>query len=234
MGIGIVPRGTMGGWAPGQVPHHLPEGTGFLLPKGADVVLQLHYHRNGRDEKDRTSIGLYFAKKPVEHAFKNLTIPGRFFAIPAGADHFRVEGGIVVNQDCTLHSVTPHMHMIGKEIKITMTPPPSPSPLPPQGGEGKGEGGKPLTLIAIKDWDYNWQESYFFKEPIAVKAGTRLDLEAVYDNSAKNPSNPNTPPRMVFAGRQTTNEMCFGFLGATSNEPGRIRFTLKGREEKKP
>lgn len=218
MGIGFLPRGGLGGWAPGQVPHHLPEGTGYFLPKGADVVLQIHYHRDGRDEQDRTSIGLYLAKKPVERRFQGMVIPGRFFMIPAGDASYRVAGGIICQQDCQIHAVTPHMHMLGKEIKITLTPP----------------DGKPQTLLAIKDWDYNWQETYFFKEPIAIKAGTRLDMEAVFDNSAQNPSNPNNPPRAVFAGRQTTNEMCFGFLGATSDQPGRIRFSIAGRDDKKP
>lgn len=216
MGVGFTPRGGMGGWAPGQVPHHLPEGTGYLLPKGADVAVQVHYHRNGRPEMDRTSIGLYFAKKPVERAFKSLVVGAPFLMIPAGADNHRVEGGITINQDCTIHSVMPHMHMIGKQIELTLVPP----------------DGKPQTLIAIKDWDYNWQETYFFKAPIAVKAGTRIKMEAIYDNSANNPNNPNQPPKAVFAGRETTNEMCFGFLGATSDQPGRIRFSISRGEAK--
>jgi len=101
----------------------------------------------------------------------------------------------------------PHMHMIGKQIKVTMTPP----------------DGAAQTLVDIPDWDYNWQETYFFREPIAVKAGTRFDIEAHYDNSAKNPRNPSNPPRLVKFGEQTTDEMCFGFIGATSDKPGRIR-----------
>lgn len=225
MGIGFLPRGALGGWAPGQMPRHLPEGTGYFLPKGADVVLQVHYHRDGRLEKDRTAIGLHFAKKPVQHRYLGMVVAGggvgagrvRWFAIPAGNDHFTLKGSIWVEQDCTLYSVMPHMHMIGKEISVAMTPPDGPA----------------RTLVAIKDWDYNWQETYFFKEPIPVKAGTRFDIEAVYDNSAANPNNPNKPPRLVTFGQQTTNEMCFGFLGATSDLPGqRIRFTATNPAKK--
>ena len=96
--------------------------------------------------------------------------------------------------------------MIGKEITVTMKPP----------------DGRPRTLIAIKDWDYNWQEVYRFKEKVPIKAGTILAVEAMYDNSAKNPNNPNDPPKPVLFGEQTTNEMCFVFLGATTDKPGRI------------
>jgi peroxiredoxin/mono/diheme cytochrome c family protein len=217
MGIGFIPQlgkvGGIGGWAPGQRARYLPDGYGWPLPKGADVVLQVHYHRNGRVEKDRTRIGLYFAKKPRVKPYKSMVIAGRFLSIPAGSGRHTVKGAIEVLQDCTLRSVMPHMHMLGKEIKVTLNPP----------------GGKPSTLLAIKDWDYDWQETYYLKEPIPIKAGTRVAVEAVYDNSDGNPNNPFHPPRRVWFGDQTTNEMCFVFLGATSDErPGRLRFRQVG------
>jgi hypothetical protein len=203
MGVGFLPQGGLAGWAPGQMARVLPEGTGYLLPKGADVVVQCHYHRTGRVEKDKTSIGLYFAKKPVTHRFQSMVIQGRFLFVPADDPKFAVHGGIVVLEDCTLHSVMPHMHMLGKSVKVTVEPP----------------DGKPFTLIAINDWEYNWQETYFLKEPLALKAGTKLRVEAIYDNTAKNPNNPFHPPRAVIFGEQTDNEMCFVFLGATSDRP---------------
>jgi peroxiredoxin/mono/diheme cytochrome c family protein len=222
MGIGVLPQpgkfGALSGWAPGQIGYELPEGTGFLLPKGADVIVQCHYHRTGRVEKDQTSIGLYFAKKPVKRPFEALVIPAtslEFFldGIPAGDARFHVKGGIVVQEDCKVYSIMPHMHMLGREVKVTLTPP----------------DGKPMTLVAIKDWDYNWQETYWFKDSIDVKKGTKMNVEAVYDNSDKNPSNPSNPPKQVRFGEQTTNEMLFIFLGATKDGPGRIKFTLDGQ-----
>jgi peroxiredoxin len=207
MGVGFVPDGALGGWAPGQMPRYLPESTGMLLPKGADVVMQMHYHRNGRPEKDRTSIGLYFAKKPVARTYQGGVLSGGiWFRIPAGNASYPLKGGAWATDDFTLHSVMPHMHMLGKEIKVTLTPP-----------EGQGQ---KQTLLAIKQWDYNWQETYVLKAPLAVKSGTRIEVEAVYDNSAGNPNNPNDPPRDVTFGEQTTNEMCFVFLGGTSARTG--------------
>jgi len=221
MGVGFRPDGGLSGWAPGQLAHRLPEGYGWLLPKGSDVVMQVHYHRDGRVEKDRTQIGLYFAKKSEGmKRFKGGIIAGQFPTvrlfpsfpgfpgIPAGEEHCKVSGQLSVLEDCTLHSVMPHMHLVGKEIKVTWKP---------KEGEAK-------TLLAIKEWDYNWQESYFLKEPLKLKVGDVLEVEAVYDNSGKNPNNPNDPPKTVFIGEQTTNEMCFVFLGATSDGPGRSPF----------
>jgi peroxiredoxin len=212
MGLGFTPKptefGGLGGWAPGQLGRALPDGTGYLLPKGADVLIQMHYHRTGRVEKDKTSIGLYFAKKPVQKTFKAAVIPGTFLFIPSGEERFPVRGAIELQQDMKLYTVMHHMHMLGREAKITVTPPE----------------GKPWTLLAIKDWDYNWQETYILKQPVDLKAGTKLAVEALYDNTQKNPNNPFNPARMVIFGEQTDNEMCFVFLGGTSDGAGgRIR-----------
>jgi thiol-disulfide isomerase/thioredoxin len=218
MGLGFVPKsgevGGLGGWAPGQMARHLPNGYGYFLPAGSDVVLQLHYHRDGRVEKDRTCIGLYFARGGKTKRWKGMIIQGRFLVVPANNDHYRVTGGLEVLQECRLYSVMPHMHMLGREIKVTLTPP----------------AGRPTTLVAIKDWDYNWQETYFLKEPIDIQPGTRLEVEAFYDNSAKNPNNPFSPPRLVFFGDETTNEMCYVFLGATADKPGRIEVRHDGQK----
>ncbi len=205
MGVGFVPQGGLSGWAPGQMPRYLPEGSGFFLPKNSDVVIQLHYHRNGRLERDRTQIGLYFAKDQVKKPYAGGVIRGRFIFIPAGNERYHVEGDLYATGDFMLHSVMPHMHMVGKEVKVTITPP----------------DGQPQTLVAIKEWDYNWQETYFLKEPIAIKEGTRLHVDAYYNNSSTNPNNPFNPPRMVLFGEQTTNEMCFVFLGGISNNGSR-------------
>jgi peroxiredoxin len=218
MGVGFLPQGGLGGWAPGQLGRHLPEGTYHLLPKGADVVVQVHYHRDGRVEKDRLQIGLYFAKGKADKMLKSGVIPGRFMFIPSGDPHYVVRGETKALHDCTLYSVMPHMHVVGREIKVTLTPP----------------DGSTLTLIAIKDWDYNWQETYFLKEPMAIKAGTKFEVEAVYDNTDKNPNNPFNPPRRVWFGEQTDNEMCFVFLGATSDAAGPIFNRLRAADRPGP
>jgi peroxiredoxin len=213
MGVGFLPRAGLGGWAPGQLGYSMPEGYGWVLPKGSDVVVQVHYHRDGRVEKDRTQIGLYFAKKSEGmKPFKGGVIPGQFVFIPAGDAHYKVRGSATAVQDCTLYSIMPHMHLVGRQIKVTLKP----------------ADGAAKTLLAIADWDYNWQETYFLKEPLKLKTGDTLEVEAVYDNSSKNPNNPNNPPRIVTLGEQTTNEMCFVFLGATSEGAGRTPFRPAG------
>ena len=212
MGVGFVPPsnkegespkfGGLGGWAPGQAPQFVPKGAGWLLPKGSDFIIQTHYHRDGKFGTDRTQVGLYFAKAPVEQPWQTLIINGlkAWERIPAGKDDYTARGHVYFHTDAVLHNVLPHMHMRGKNVKVTMTPP----------------GGKPVTLVDIPAWDYNWQETYWFKEPITVKAGTRLDVVGTFDNSEANPNNPSKPPRDVSYGEETNDEMLFVFFGATS------------------
>jgi hypothetical protein len=40
-----------------------------------------------------------------------------------------------------------------------------------------------------------------------IPAGSKLRVEARYDNSSANPRNPNNPPKRVTWGEQTTDEM---------------------------
>jgi peroxiredoxin/mono/diheme cytochrome c family protein len=212
MGVGFIARpkpgqagpvfGGLGGWAPGQAPQFVPQGAGWLLPKGSDFIIQTHYHRDGSPAEDRTRVGLYFAKKPVEKPWQTVVVAGLHGTerIPAGDSHYVAKGTVYLHREAVLHSVLPHMHLLGKRVKVTMTPP----------------GGDPVVLIDIPAWDYKWQETYWFREPIHAKVGTKLEVEAVFDNSADNPSNPTRPPREVKVGEETTDEMLYAFIGATS------------------
>lgn len=206
---GMPPAGSLGGWAPGQLGVRYPEGAGTLVPKESDILLQVHYHRTGKPEKDRTKIGLYFAKEPVEKPWNTLVINGMspLSFIPAGKAQHTEKGSGYLTGDATIYSLMPHMHLLGKSVKITMTPP----------------DGETQVLIDIRHWDYNWQETYWLAKPISAKAGTRFDIEAVFDNSAKNPNNPSVPPKLVTYGEETTNEMLFGFLGAVPAGKERVR-----------
>lgn len=200
MGVGFFPQGAVVGWSPGQPPGRLPAGTGFLLPPGRDIILQVNYHRTGQVEMDQSKVGIYFAKKPVASEYSGLTVSTTFRPIPAGQPNWRIRNVLFAHRDYEIYSIMPHLHMLGKDIKVTMTPP----------------GGKPRVLIAVKDWEYTWQETYFFDKPIRAPAGTRFEIEAHYDNSTGNPNNPFQPPRDITLGQQTGNEMCTAFLGVTT------------------
>lgn len=202
-GPGFVPTGFLGGWAPGNDPTVLPDGVGNKLPKNSRIVVQVHYHKNGKPESDRTQIGLYFCRKPVDKiAYPNLVL-NFGFRIQPGETHHEAKATTTLSSDSHVLSVMPHMHLLGREMKLWATL--------PDGSE------KPL--VWIKDWDFNWQATYTLTKPLALPKGTKVHLLAYYDNSDKNPRNPNIKnPRSVTWGEQTTDEMCVAFLTYTKDD----------------
>lgn len=211
-GMGFLPKpgNGLGGWAPGLIPKRLPDGVGQKLPKGADIVMQIHYHRTGKEERDRTRIGLYFAKGPIKERLHAIPVPGLFLTIPPGDSDFKVTSTVTLLEDVKLHWMVPHMHLLGKDIELTARLP----------------GEQEKSLIKIPAWDYNWQEQYMLKEPMLLPKDTVLRVKATYDNSDKNPLNPFNPPQRVRIGEQTTNEMCFVFCGVSSPNPGFWKFRI--------
>jgi peroxiredoxin len=198
---GFLPAGSMGGWAPGNQPQTLPSGMARVLPAKAKLVIQVHYHPSGKVEQDQTMIGLHFSKEPVTRTVRVLPVMpfGGVWSgmkLAAGDANAEVRSSAVLPRDSLVLNVMPHMHLIGKDMRLTA--------VLPDGTE------KPL--IYIKRWDFNWQESYQYLEPILLPKGTRLNLVAHFDNSAANPANPNSPPREVRWGEQTSSEMCIAFL----------------------
>ena len=210
-GPGVEVVGDLGGWAPGNEPSRLPEGIGRLLPKGGDVVMQIHYHPSGKPEADQTRVGLYFSKGPVRQTF-HWNLAAKFdLKIPAGDDNAPAEAHWPVPVDCVALVASPHMHMIGKDMTMTVTLP----------------DGRTCPLVRINAWDFGWQGSYYFDKPIDLPAGSVLNVSAHFDNSASNPRNPNKPPKEIRWGEATTDEMCIGFIGLVKKgqdltKPGEI------------
>ncbi|HEY3863553.1 MAG TPA: redoxin domain-containing protein [Verrucomicrobiae bacterium] len=211
-GVGFRSSGMIGGWAPGNFPSLLPEGIGRMVPQDADLVVQVHYHRSGKPETDRTKVGLYFAKGPVDKRIRAKMVVHPLLRIPPGDSDYVVHASLPVTEDVTAYRVTPHMHLLGRDMKVTATLP----------------DGTLLPLVHVSNWDFNWQTSYEFAQPLHLPAGSRLDMEAHYDNSAANPLNPNNPPKIVRWGEQTTDEMCLAFVSYTLDK----EHLARGREPK--
>jgi hypothetical protein len=194
-GPGFPPTGSLGGWAPGYVPNRLPEGVARRIKAGSDLVLQLHMHPSGKQESERSSIGIHFAKKEPKKLFASIPRAIRRFDIPPGDNNhvLRSENELPIPGD--LIGITPHAHLLCKEIKVDATLP----------------DGTPQPLIWIKDWDFNWQGEYQYAKPVHLPAGTKVAMEFRYDNSSDNPAQPSNPPRRVTWGEQTTDEMAIIF-----------------------
>jgi hypothetical protein len=195
-GIGLIPSGGIGGWAPGAGIRHFPDGMGNLAQKGSDLVLQIHYHPDGKAETDQSELAVYYTRSKSPRIVAALMMGNRDIDIAPGSKRYRLAASVTLPADLQAVGVSPHMHWLGREMKLDATLP-----------DGRVE-----HLLWIRDWDFNWQGQYLYRDLVSLPKGTRLDLEAFYDNSADNPSNPNDPPQAAHFGEQTTDEMCFCWL----------------------
>jgi hypothetical protein len=191
--MGLQPSGSLGGWIAGTNPRRFPPDTGMSMRKNSDIILQVHYHPDGKPERDQSSLGIYFNRNPSAQAILRLYVIGTpRINIPPGEKRYRVTGNFTLPAGAKAIGIAPHMHYLGREMKAMAILP----------------DGKSVPLVWIDDWDFNWQGVYHYRRPIPLPAGTKIEMEAYFDNSTDNLQNPNNPPKRVVQGSNSTNEMC--------------------------
>ena len=181
-------------YAPGSAPDRWPDGMAKFIPAGSDLVFQMHYTANGTAGTDQTSVGMVFAKQPPKQRVLTLQLTNHTFIIPPRTDDYRVDVWGTIPNDATLLSFFPHMHLRGKRFEYNIIH-----------ADGTVE-----TLLRV-NYHFHWQLSYRLAEPRLLKAGTKLQAVAWYDNTADNPHNPD-PNVEVRWGGQTYEEMMVGFF----------------------
>ena len=190
------------GWAPGSTQAPFPKNSGKYLPKNAKFDLELHYTTCGTEQTDDSEIGLYLLKERPTHRFESVPVVNYQFELPPGSAATDVEGFHCFTSEATLHAVTPHMHLRGRSMKFDVLRP-----------DGKRE-----TVASIPRYDFNWQHTYNLAKPMTIKAGTWVQLTGSFDNSARNPANPD-PKKTVHWGEQSWDEMFLGWYQVTWELP---------------
>ena len=180
---------------PGDIPSVFAEGYAKKIPAGHDLLLQVHYTTNGKKRKDKCKVAMIFADRAPDKEVLSRGIYNMNFKIPPGDPNYEVRASHTFEQDTTVLSLYPHMHFRGKDWTYVAHFP----------------DGTKKTLLSVPQYDYNWQESYIFKEPVLLPKGTRLECIAHYDNSEGNFVNPD-PTATVTFGEQSWDEMMFGYL----------------------
>jgi len=183
-------------WAPGGGPLTLPSDLAWQFPKGANLVLQTHFHPSGKAEAEATRVALYRADAPPLRRHRIIQVPPMFsmlegLEIPAGESTHTVRDSFVLPVEAEAFRVGAHAHFLGRRMNLTATLP----------------DGSRQVLLDVPQWDFAWQEQYAYRQRIRLPAGTRLDAEVVWDNSPGNPQNPSHPPVTVRWGEQSTEEM---------------------------
>jgi hypothetical protein len=184
--------GFAGGFTPGQGVRVFQPGSAMKLPAGSTLVFQMHYTANGKPAVDRSKIGFVFANEPPKQEAIIAALVNANFTLPAGEPSTRVDAEMTINQDTTLWSLLPHTHVRGRRWEIQATYP-----------DGRSD-----IVLAVPNYDFNWQTDYVFKQPLKLPKGTVLRSSAWYDNSAANKTNPDSKVD-VHWGEQTWEEMQF-------------------------
>jgi hypothetical protein len=186
------PTGWLSGYAPGQSVRIYQPGTALRVPAGATLIIQEHYTATGKENTDRTRIGIKWAKEAPKTPVDVTTLQNANFVLPAGSSDTRVDAELTLKEDTTVWSILPHTHMRGKKWEVTTVYP-----------DGRSE-----LILSVPKYDFNWQTDYIFKQPLSLPKGTKIRTSAWYDNSAANKANPD-PKKDVYWGDQTWEEMQF-------------------------
>jgi tetratricopeptide (TPR) repeat protein/mono/diheme cytochrome c family protein len=185
------PEGYFLGWTPGQTPYVVPDQMPWTLERNSDLVLMLHLRPSGKEEAVQASLGLFFSSTPPSKTPVTVRLSRQNIDIPAGEKRYTITDSYRLPVDVDALGVQPHAHNLAREIKAFATLP-----------------DKTIRWLAyIRDWDFAWQDSYRYRTPVALPAGTVVTMEYTYDNSVDNVRNPNHPPRRVTYGQLTSNEM---------------------------
>jgi mono/diheme cytochrome c family protein len=199
----------LGAWAPGGITGDYPEGTGIEMAPGSKVVLQIHYSTlvDGL-RPDRSGVELKLDGEVERPAYTMPWMDPAWISggmpIPAGQSGvvhaFELDptqfmslltDAVPPNAPFEIHSAVHHMHKLGTRAEQRVN---------------RGDGSQ-TCLLQLPRWDFNWQQSYRFVQPVRFEPGDTLRLACEWDNSAGD--------QWVNFGEGTGDEMCLGIFYIT-------------------
>ena len=191
----------IGGYAPGSGSYRAPNGFCWTIPPNSDLLVQMHYHRTGKVETDLSTIELHFAKGDINPTmeYRASNINDEAFLVMPPNERKHTSFDWPVEEDCQIVSISPHGHYLTLSQTLTL----------------KRPDGTRQTLVHVPVYDFNWQKLYTFREPVPVPKGSKINVSSFMDNTSGNPHNPNKPPKAIFMGEKTTDEMVFPFIALT-------------------
>jgi hypothetical protein len=206
----IIAR-PIGGIAPGYQPRVYPDGHSVELETGTKITWQMHYHKEPGpgtrvcDTATEVAIRFYQPGEIVTRIVGGEGLAVRELRIPPGEANYASTSEHVFEKDSYITGFNPHMHLRGKAAKFVAT----------------FADGREQVLLDVPEYDFNWQHTYTYREPVFAPAGTKVHMTLWWDNSAANPANPD-PTAEVTWGQPTTAEMGLGFMKFIEAEPVHI------------
>ncbi len=204
----------IGGYAPGAAPTVFPSQAplrmGIRIKAGSNIMLQIHYPAGTSGMIDSTRIRLYFYPTnnvanvrtvTVSTPLQNWLLSLPAYAVKTCYAQYPASGGLT--SQLSVFATFPHSHKLATRMLNCAY-----------------KGIDTVKLIRINDWDFNQQGYYYYRKLIKLDTGYTMYSAHVYDNTAANPNNPNTPPQAVYAGFSTKDEMLFDSYQWLAYQPG--------------
>ena len=201
-GFGVTTLGEFAGYVPGLIPIKYPQGTGKKVNANSDYLVQVHYAPTTTAQSDSSKLNIFYSKGLVSRQVLKYTVSP--YDLPGGPNSFFIPANTVksfkaslpIPVDVSLMTVIPHMHYVGKSWKIYAVK----------------SNGDSIPIVKINEWDFHWQGAYTFNNLLKIPAGSTIYAEATYDNTNGNTHNPNSPPRLMTWGENTSDEMFLAYL----------------------
>lgn len=179
-------------WMPGQKTVALDEGAGRLLPAGSRLAARIHYRGSGEARADLSAIGLYFTKSPPAKRIREVAITGGDSVIPVSAEPLPFKASFTLQSDSQAIAIRPRVHPLMTSFQACAYRP-----------DGSQE-----VLIWARGYQFDWNPEYYFKQPVPLPKGTRVEVTVYFDNSDENRNNPNDPAKPVRWSELTTDPWC--------------------------
>jgi hypothetical protein len=165
----------LGNWVPGQNVDRLPNGAALRLPAGAHITARIVYRKDdSATTLDRSRLALYYATEPVSKTARTIIIKAPATVVPPNVANHRVRAIHVINEATEAVAIRPLLFPFAKSVEVAAHRP-----------DGTVE-----VLIWAQNYHFDWQPNYFFKKPVALPKGTRLEVTAYLDNSENNTDHP--------------------------------------------
>lgn len=198
-----------------------PEGIGgwILKDRGAFLMRDVHFGPTPIDVEDNSYFNVFFMDEPperptLETQLGTLGVSEIVPPLVIPPDEVKTfTTSTVVQDDISLLTITPHMHLLGKSFEAWAETPE----------------GETIPLIRIPEWDFRWQYFYTFPTIQRIPAGSTITAVGEFDNTADNPNNPFSPPREIIGtngSMRSTDEMFQLIMTFLPYQPGDENISL--------
>lgn len=188
------------GWAPGVMTARYPDGVGIEVPGGRSLVFEIHYSLTNGVLPDRTAVAFELRAAVERPALLAGYDDGQLSLAPGQRAATHVHsfsfGEFGVPENLLVYGVSPHMHLRGVSQRL----------------DALSAAGTTTCLMDVPRWDFHWQDTGLYTEPVLLRPTDQLRTTCVFDTMGDS--------QTVRWGEGTSDEMCLSTLIVTRENGG--------------